>query len=239
MLIQVSSYPVVAEARGHRTLWYRQFGSYQGEWLLFSQGDDHYWVWRGSYGSCSGCDAFEAHFGSSGEYETESPQVQNFIKDYTPFLKLRPDAALNMAMRDDTLLPLLPRNQRDWLSSIPREEVGHQLALLVKGQAGKLTPTEILDLDNQEIRRDAIEAYGPENFISELKPDVVDDTEEGVLYVIVRPPGTEDYAFLYVKDPSTERRYVLRVDPAHQNVRAARASTFGFSAADFVLAQET
>lgn len=234
--MQVSNYSVVAEARGHRVLWYRMFGSYQGEWLLFSEHDNHYWVWKGSFGSCSGCDHFESHFGSSGEYEPNSETVQDFIKDYQPFLKLRRDAALNIAQRDNSILSVLPRNQREWYD-IPRDEVGRQLALIVKGQAGVLTAEEILELDNQEIRRDAIEHFGADNFINTLNPTARDATEEGILYVIHRVP--EDYAFLHVKDPSTERWYVLRVDPAHRTVRAARASTFGLSETDFVLAQET
>ena len=42
---------------------YREFGSYQGDWYAYVTYEGVTgWV-RGSYGSCSGCDAFEAEFG--------------------------------------------------------------------------------------------------------------------------------------------------------------------------------
>lgn len=45
---------------------YQSFGSYQGDWLarVSFQGKEGYVV--GAYGSCSGCDAFEAEFGDDG-----------------------------------------------------------------------------------------------------------------------------------------------------------------------------
>lgn len=235
--LQVSGgYRIVAEARGHDVLWFREFGSYEGEWLLFSRDADDYYIWRGSYGSCSGCDHFQSHFGSSGPYERE--YVEEFTKDYQPFLKLRPDAALNIARRDGNLLAVLPRNRRDWYD-IPQEAAGRQLALLVKSIAGEISSDEILEIDNQEARREAIEKMGSEKFVDGLNgANVIEETDEGTLYRIPRASG-EDFAFIFVKDPSTERRYVIRVDPVHHTVRAARASTFGMTAEEFKLTQET
>lgn len=56
------SYSGALEAAGAKVLAYSEFGSYQGDWfaLVEYQGQTG-WV-LGSYGSCSGCDAFQAEF---------------------------------------------------------------------------------------------------------------------------------------------------------------------------------
>lgn len=56
------SYQQAIEAAGARILAFEQFGSYQGDWYaLVDFNGKRGWV-RGSYGSCSGCDAFAAEF---------------------------------------------------------------------------------------------------------------------------------------------------------------------------------
>jgi hypothetical protein len=57
------SYEGAMEAAGAEVLAFKEFGSYQGSWwakILFE--GKTYWV-NGSYGSCSGCDAFQSEFG--------------------------------------------------------------------------------------------------------------------------------------------------------------------------------
>lgn len=233
------SYTMVAEARGQRVLWYRQFGSYQGEWLLFSRDDDLYYVYKGSYGSCSGCDHLEGYFGYEDEPLTpEHPKVQEFIADYQSFLEMKPDAALRIVERDGNLLHVLPKNRREWYDDdFDHEVVGRQLALVVKYEEGAITAAEILELDNQEIRRAALEKYGAERFATDIEAVEIDREGENVLMRLDRSP--EPFAFLYVKDSSTERRYILRVDPAHTTAQAARAASFGMDSERFVLAEET
>jgi hypothetical protein len=62
------SYCEAMEAAGAKVLEYETFGSYQGDWwakVVFE--GKCYWV-HGSYGSCSGCDSFQGHFGY-GEHD--------------------------------------------------------------------------------------------------------------------------------------------------------------------------
>ena len=64
------SYKQALEAAGAKVNAFKGFGSYQGEWYaLVDVGGRIGWI-RGYYGSCSGCDAFEAEFGFefSGEF---------------------------------------------------------------------------------------------------------------------------------------------------------------------------
>lgn len=54
------------EANGLKVVEFKEFGSYQGTWI--AKLDDGR-VIEGSYGSCSGCDAFQAEFDSYGDTE--------------------------------------------------------------------------------------------------------------------------------------------------------------------------
>lgn len=60
------------------------FGSYQGDWLALVEYDGKTgWV-SGSYGSCSGCDAFEAEFGYVDPIDNEI--LSAFGKSYLDML---------------------------------------------------------------------------------------------------------------------------------------------------------
>jgi len=56
------SYQLAIEKAGAEILLYKQFGSYQGDWLakVIYEGKQM-WI-HGAYGSCSGCDSFQAEF---------------------------------------------------------------------------------------------------------------------------------------------------------------------------------
>ena len=57
------SYEKAMEAAGAIVHDFEQFGSYQGDWWAkVTYNGETGWV-QGSYGSCSGCDAFEGEFG--------------------------------------------------------------------------------------------------------------------------------------------------------------------------------
>lgn len=61
------SYKQALEAAGAEVLAFQEFGSYQGEWFaLVNYNGEKQWI-NGWYGSCSGCDAFEAEFGYGAE----------------------------------------------------------------------------------------------------------------------------------------------------------------------------
>lgn len=57
------SYEDALEATGAKIISFKAFGSYQGEWFaLVEYEGKRGWI-SGGYGSCTGCDAFEAEFG--------------------------------------------------------------------------------------------------------------------------------------------------------------------------------
>lgn len=70
------SYQEALEAAGATVEIYKEFGSYQGEWVAKIGSDK--WV-LGSYGSCSGCDAFEQEFDYS---DTKKPDYQERLASF-------------------------------------------------------------------------------------------------------------------------------------------------------------
>lgn len=56
------SYKISLEKAGCEVLAFKEFGDYQGSWLAFVVYNGERGIVEGSYGSCSGCDAFQAVF---------------------------------------------------------------------------------------------------------------------------------------------------------------------------------
>lgn len=73
------SYRSALVAAGATVLNYEAFGSYQGTWLAFVEYNGEKGIVEGSYGSCSGCDAFEAEFGWSLYDEENTPEQKEAL----------------------------------------------------------------------------------------------------------------------------------------------------------------
>lgn len=87
------SYREALEAAGATVEAFKRFGSYQGDWWAkTSEG----WI-SGAYGSCSGCDAFEAEFG----YESSRCDEHQYDYDAKPDCA---DCQLNAASFQDRLI---------------------------------------------------------------------------------------------------------------------------------------
>lgn len=113
------AYKEALEAAGAKVIAFAEFGSYQGEWWAKVQiGDRIGWI-NGGYGSCSGCDAFEAEFGYEyfgehigGEYiEIEdarhprhaehAEKLKAFGAEYLDRIKSQPEAEADAASNLD------------------------------------------------------------------------------------------------------------------------------------------
>lgn len=106
------SYHEALEAAGYEVKAMKYFGSYQGDWLAVTdKGVIHGW-----YGSCSGCDAFEAEFGWSMDELRESDpaaftrKLEQFGKAYEP-------------MTDDELMQFVARksDREEWIDQDDRD----------------------------------------------------------------------------------------------------------------------
>ena len=91
-------------------------GDYQGEWIIiareahaprFQRGESgRYFIYKDWYGSCSGCDNFEATFDSD---EIPYEQARAFAEAYPPFAVVPIDVA-RLALKEEWLAKLLPGN---------------------------------------------------------------------------------------------------------------------------------
>lgn len=77
-------YKAALAAAGATPLAYEQFGSYQGSWWAECELPNGEIVYvNGGFGSCSGCDAFEAEFGWDDEKKSDYPErLRDFGRDY-------------------------------------------------------------------------------------------------------------------------------------------------------------
>lgn len=84
------SYSSALEAAGCTVLEFEHFGSYQGEWLAVVDHQGGFGVIEGSYGSCSGCDAFEAEFGWGvcSDDDDDKERLASFGESYLPALPI-------------------------------------------------------------------------------------------------------------------------------------------------------
>ena len=93
------SYQEALEAAGARVEAFASFGSYQGDWVA-KIGHDRYIM--GAYGSCSGCDAFEAEFGWGGDEEGDYQQrLADFGRTYLDGQPYTKDEAMSQLINSD------------------------------------------------------------------------------------------------------------------------------------------
>lgn len=77
------SYQSALEATGAKVLEFQEFGSYQGSWYAIIFHEDKVKLIGGSYGSCSGCDAFQSEFDYDADRDSDyQTRLKNFGLNY-------------------------------------------------------------------------------------------------------------------------------------------------------------
>lgn len=212
-----SGYPIIAWANGQKLIHYHEFGSYQGEWLMLAKGEKEYFVYKDSYGSCSGCDAFQ-----SVEPSTLS-QAKEFAKDYPSFIEI-PFSTMRKLVESGAMVKVFPANVKDTYSDVSYEEFAADAQIAVKLEEGiAVTAADLLACHNQEIKAEALKRFGYDNFVRDAGMEVIDRDGDNELL------KKDDILFAHVKDSSTPRRYLLRVPPQMETLREAIAWTFNMS----------
>lgn len=107
-----------------------------------------------------------------------------------------------------------------------------------------ITLEQVLKEDNQEIKRVMLERFGYGKLLLELKAKQIHKDKFGALFETSRLgeylQGEDKVArFVRVKDPSTDREYMLRVPPDMQTARNAVAWTFDIKPEAYAPQQET
>lgn len=238
--IFISDYRAVALLQLQEPLFYRTYGDYQGEWLLISEDAESFYFYKGSYGSCGGCDDFEATFDGSAEVDPESDIAKDFLKNYKPYLVIPKETAGRLANDFEQILALFPRNMRGTFEFRDYEEAIKQFAIIAKYSNGlPLEPQEILDIDNLEVRRQRFEEYGEGKFLKDLKDyTVIDQDHDAILFSTHSTVDGSELRFILVQDSSTPRKYLLRVDPRTKTAKEGKAASFGLREEDYILKDE-
>lgn len=217
---------LICLAHGHRQVLYLELGSYQGDWLLATRKSGRYFLWRGSYGSCSGCDRIREEFDGPATMD----KIREGAKDYETSLEMTREQAMEVA-EGRTMLGLLPANFResswdevkDGLPGFARE-----LELAIMAAEGIRPAKEVILEDmNAETQQLLLRAYGAEEWIKDMVGQVVQTDGDNSL---LRAGGQ---SFAFVKDTSTPRRYLLRVPDNVGSVREAIAWTFGMTVDEY------
>jgi hypothetical protein len=117
------SYQEALEAGGAEVLAFESFGSYQGAWWarVRYEGKEG-WI-TGSFGSCSGCDSFEAEFGYGDSHYHATPEGRQYIDASDP---LTPDSCADCAK----LAARLADFGRRYLDEIMTQEAAEKEASL-------------------------------------------------------------------------------------------------------------
>ena len=101
-----------------------------------------------------------------------------------------------------------------------------------------ITAEDIYAAEDLELKRQALERYGERRFLDELQAEMLDEDGPNQL-VRVR-----EHCYLFLQDPSTDRRYLLRVPAAGDRgeitgVRQGVAWTFDLPADKYAPLIET
>jgi hypothetical protein len=65
------SYEFVLKFAGAKVIDYKEFGSYQGNWIAVIKKGKSYCFVIDYFGSCSGCDAFQSEFGGTVHFQND------------------------------------------------------------------------------------------------------------------------------------------------------------------------
>jgi len=235
-----SRYEIIAYANRQTPIYYEEFGSYQGDWLMLARDAEGFSLYKGSYGSCSGCDSYESAISNYSDESVSMAQAREFAADYKPFLVI-PMRTMRALCDARTLGEVLPANVREEYSDLP-DMAAMAAQFILAASVDQGWPIHLADIAacrNQEIRAKALKAFGYDRWIKEVGAKVLDRLGDDELV------KAGDEFFVHVKDSSTERRYLLRVPPtdaARQpmtRVRQAVAWTFGMSEAEYQPSKET
>lgn len=119
------SYNIVAWARGQKVVYFESFGDFEGEWVLVSKDSEKFYVYKGWYGSCSGCDDFQMRFDYDQKISLE--KAKEFANEYPPFCEIPWQVMLDAA-REGKVLEFLPCNIRGIYSEMSLMEVAEGIA---------------------------------------------------------------------------------------------------------------
>lgn len=102
---------VLAAGLQMKLLAYEEFGSYQGDYIAILQDGERIKIFKGRYGSCSGCDWLHGERNWDTD-EIEDEKIVDYVKDDKPFLELD-RAKVEVIVNSDDPAAYFPANTRE------------------------------------------------------------------------------------------------------------------------------
>lgn len=131
---------MLAQVMGKKLVSFTMFGSYQGEWFGVLRDGQVLEFWRGSYGSCSGCDFLASEgkylWGAGFRYEITKEKAREYFKDEKPFLVADEKVIMGASIKE--LKTLLPKKVLDDVWGFDMQEFYNDLHKPAKAEKTKL-----------------------------------------------------------------------------------------------------
>lgn len=90
---------------GNKVISFTKFGSCQGSWVAAVKNGNEVELWKGSYGSCSGCDFIQS-VRDWTTHEIEDDEVKNYFREERPFLSIEETLLKEMSLSEfDSIVP--------------------------------------------------------------------------------------------------------------------------------------
>jgi len=106
--IKVEDYgDMLSQVTGKKLISYNTFGSYQGDWIAALEDGENIELWKGSYGSCSGCDWIEAE---AYQDTVSLKKAKDYFKEDRPFAIIPKEMMERIDIQ--TFIEIMPANTR-------------------------------------------------------------------------------------------------------------------------------
>jgi len=126
---------LLAYALDKKLLAYSTYGSYSGDYIAILDSGDNIEIWKGYYGSCSGCDWIEAQKNWEDETITKT-QALNYVKDEKPFLSIK-KRNLKVLIDSENIEAFFPANTRNDYTEWNWENIKKLLKESLDKESGK------------------------------------------------------------------------------------------------------
>lgn len=120
---------MLAEIQGKKLISYDTFGSCQGDWLASIDCGENIEIWKGYYGSCSGCDWIE----NEKNYETNEiseKKIKEFFKEDRPFCVIPKSVMKDLSIK--TFEQILPASTRSDIYEFEPKEMFEAIKSSIK-----------------------------------------------------------------------------------------------------------
>lgn len=102
---------VITKGKGLDLIFYKTYGSYQGDWIIVAKNNTEYFIFKGHYGSCSCCDSLESFENYKGDEFWTEEKIKEFSDYYEPFIVVGKDDFIRLC-KAGQLKTIMPANTR-------------------------------------------------------------------------------------------------------------------------------